>query len=253
MPFLNNLMIDTDTEVNNCDSQDQYSTAVNARPRNGNNSYYKTDTCKKVAIPNSCQIKYETARCKNQNFTSSKSIDAKKSSMPRQNSRQTSGSLKRKECRSRNNASSFKKNMSEKILETKQKHNNKLNSRNKVARFDLHPVSIESKTISQIVREKYSPNKINTRTRNIANLNEVKSMTMRTLKNDKKLISSLKNTTKEGDSRLATKHQNFVSISKPISQSFIETNMLNTKNKFLDGGKKNQTRNFSSSKGLCYS
>jgi hypothetical protein len=105
-----------------------------------------------------------------------------KSSLPWKHSRQISGSLKRKECKSRNNASSFKKNMSEKILETKHKHTKQQHSRNKIAKFQLHPISTESKTVTQIVREKYSPNKLNKRTRNIANLNEIKSVTMRSLK-----------------------------------------------------------------------
>lgn len=63
-------MIDSETEANNCDSQDQYSTAVNARQRNENNSYYKTDRSKNIAVPSSCQIKYETVRNKPYNIKS---------------------------------------------------------------------------------------------------------------------------------------------------------------------------------------
>lgn len=104
--------------------------------------------------------------------------------------------------------------MSEKILDAKPKGTKQQTSRNKVKRFDLYPGSIENKTISQLVREKYSPNKCNKKTRNISNIADSKSNTMRNITNDKKLITSMKNSMTEGAGRLATKHQNFVSISK---------------------------------------
>lgn len=262
------------------DETNVYESKFDKRPRQENNSYYKTNHSSAVLVPNSCHSKYETHHLNSSRFmqpSSKKVLEDKRSSMPRQSSLDRSGSVRRKSCKAKKKKA-FNRILSEKILETKPKSRNgtartkdqlsntihKLDKstikRSRVTKFDLLPASNDSKTVNGLPSTNAQiPFQ---RTRNASELQKDTSINaVKRHDSPKKLISTLKKT-EENSSALSEKRTNFTKISKRFDildkklevkkmNSIVPTSMVS---KYLNQNIKPQSKTSSIySGGLKYS